>query len=167
MYTRNVLLVTDYMQKLYEKLPKVEVQELRLSQNDLNTNRMLDLMAANSVQGGTLPLYLHIVIRILRELRLEQQKTGGSFNYRAFRKAIDAEELTPGQKIPLEQRLDTLESFMAKEDVAESKIIHQGRKNRSKFDPMQLQDTATKWDSGVRENYLAQQKSHKLIVLFT
>lgn len=141
------------MQKLYGKLPNVEVQELRISQADLNTNRMLDLMAVSSVQGGGMPLYMHVVIRILRELRLEQQGKGGSFNYKAFRKAIMAADLTPAQEAPLEQRLDTLESFMAKEDVAESKLLYPGKKNRSTFDPFDLTDTATKWDPEVRQTY--------------
>ncbi|OAQ62161.1 P-loop containing nucleoside triphosphate hydrolase [Pochonia chlamydosporia 170] len=103
---------------LYGKLPNVEVQVLRISQEDLNTKRMLDLMAVNSIQGGGMPLYLHVVTRILRDLRTQQQQNGGTFDYRAFRRAIELEGLTPGQKAPLEQRLDTLESFMAKEHVA-------------------------------------------------
>lgn len=69
-----------WKQLLYEGLPNVKVQELRLSQSDLNTQRMLDLMAISSVQGGSLPLYFHVVIRILRELRLQQQQNGGSFS---------------------------------------------------------------------------------------
>ncbi|KMQ81326.1 aaa-like domain protein [Lasius niger] len=81
---------------------------------------MLDLMAVSSVQGAT-PLYLHVVTRILRDLRMQQQATNEPFNYAAFRRALDAEELTPGQLAPLKQRLDTLESFMVQQQVAKTK----------------------------------------------
>ncbi|EFZ01563.1 AAA-like domain protein [Metarhizium robertsii] len=138
------------IKKLYKSLPNVEVEELRISQRDLNTKRMLDLMAVSSIQGGTMPLYLHIVTRILRELRVQQQKKGGHFNYRAFRKAIAAAELSPGQSGPLEQRLDTLESFMAEEDVAESKIpgftSYKPKGKQSMFDPNEFTSTATTWE---------------------
>ncbi|KHN99359.1 uncharacterized protein MAM_03057 [Metarhizium album ARSEF 1941] len=138
------------IKRLYETLPNVEVQELRISQRDLNTKRMLDLMAVSSIQEGTMPLYLHIVTRILRDLRIEQQKNGGFFNYRAFRRAIAAEGLTPGQSAPLKQRLDTLESFMAREDVAESKIPCRGScdpwGDKSHLCLDELENTASAWE---------------------
>jgi hypothetical protein len=62
------------------------------------------------------------------------------------------EDLSPGQKVPLEQRLDTLESFMAKEDVAESKVpsyYHQ-KKPKSVLDLSKLKSTATTWAPTVR-----------------
>jgi hypothetical protein len=71
---------------------------------------MLDLMAVST--GGNLPLYLHVVQRILRDLRIEQQRTGSRFNYAAFKKMLHAENLTEMQLAPLKQRLETLESFM-------------------------------------------------------
>ncbi|TWU79079.1 hypothetical protein ED733_008658 [Metarhizium rileyi] len=136
------------IQKLYKTLPNVKVEELRISQKDLNTKRMLDLMAVSSVGGGGMPLYLHIVTRILRELRIEQQQKGGYFDYSAFRRAIQAEELTPGQKAPLEQRLDTLESFMAKEDVEESKSQYNYGyyKPKTKTSLREQKSTATGWE---------------------
>jgi hypothetical protein len=70
---------------------------------------MLDLMAAN---GGELPLYLHVVKRVLRDLRLEQQRDGSSFSYTEFRTRMDREDLTSSQQGPFQQRLDMLESFM-------------------------------------------------------
>lgn len=91
---------------------RVTVEPLRIREQDLNTKRMVDLMAVKV--GGTMPLYMHVVNRILRELRIHQQKTPGvQFNYRAFRSMLDREELTDHQRVPLDQRLDNLESFMA------------------------------------------------------
>lgn len=70
---------------------------------------MLELMAVTS---GTMPLYLHVVNRILRDLRIIQQQDGGRFNYTAFKRMLANENLTEMQLAPLKQRLDTLESFM-------------------------------------------------------
>ncbi|RDA83639.1 hypothetical protein CP532_4663 [Ophiocordyceps camponoti-leonardi (nom. inval.)] len=106
---------------IYSKLPNLTVETLQLDERDLNTKRMLDLMAVSSVQGGGMPLYLHVITRILRDLRIEQQQTGGSFNYAKFRSAIANEDLTPAQMAPLQQRLDTLQSFMVKEQVLRKK----------------------------------------------
>ncbi|KAL2135021.1 hypothetical protein VTI74DRAFT_10058 [Chaetomium olivicolor] len=98
------------LQRLYKKFPNIKIEELRLNESDLNTKRMLDLMAVTT--GGTLPLYLHVVQRILRDLRIEQQKSGKGFNYSAFKKSLAAENLSEMQLAPLKQRLETLESFM-------------------------------------------------------
>ncbi|CZS99912.1 uncharacterized protein RAG0_08179 [Rhynchosporium agropyri] len=89
----------------------VEVEPLKISQNDLNTKRMLDLMAVNT-EDGRMPLYLHEITRILRDMRVLQQQIGGSFNYAEFKRQIELSPMTPAQKAPLTQRLDTLESFM-------------------------------------------------------
>lgn len=93
------------------------MEELRINQTDLNTKRMLDLMAVSSIQGGSMPLYLHVVSRILRDLRIQQQTYSHGFNYAAFKKAIDAETLTEAQMSPLQQRLTTLESFMVDKEA--------------------------------------------------
>ncbi|KAF4951330.1 hypothetical protein FGADI_7528 [Fusarium gaditjirri] len=103
--------------KIYACLPNVTVQELRFSQDDLNTKRMLNLMVASPGQGDKMPLYLHTVMRILRELRINQQQRGGGFNYQEFKDAMKAANLTKEQSTPLHQRLETLESFMAKQDA--------------------------------------------------
>lgn len=77
---------------------------------------MMDLMAVSSIQGG-MPLYLHVAQRILRELRTEEQSNGTTFNYREFKRRLMDETLAVGQLQPLTQRLETLESFMVKEQV--------------------------------------------------
>ncbi|KAK6860011.1 hypothetical protein PG995_003647 [Apiospora arundinis] len=102
------------MKRTYSKLPGVTVEELRLRESDLNTKRMLDLM---QVGGGSMPLYMHVIQRLLRDMRLEQQKTGTDFNYFRFRQGLTREDLTQQQSIPLQQRLDTLESFMVRSQV--------------------------------------------------
>ena len=95
---------------MYGRFSKIKVEELRLGQGDLNTKRMLDLMAVSSV--AKMPLYLHVASRILRDMRVEQQRTSSGFNYSTFKMRLEAENLTKEQLAPLKQRLDTLESFM-------------------------------------------------------
>ncbi|RYP04117.1 hypothetical protein DL764_004664 [Monosporascus ibericus] len=106
------------IRKTYSQFPNVKIEELRINQTDLNTKRMMDLMAVK--EGGNMPLYLHVVSRILRELRLEQQATNSTFKYAAFSNRIRDEPLTVAQRNPLIQRLDTLESFMVEEQVKAS-----------------------------------------------
>lgn len=89
----------------------VQIESLRIDQSDLNTKRMLDLMAV-SHDNGPMPLYLHTVNRVLREMCLEQQESGVAFNYNKFKLQIMAAALSPTQLGPLNQRLDMLESFM-------------------------------------------------------
>lgn len=94
----------------------VEIEPLKINQNDLNTKRMLDLMAVNQ-DDGRMPLYLHEITRILRNMRVLQQQTNGSFNYGEFKRLVSLSPMTPAQKAPLTQRLDTLESFMPRAQV--------------------------------------------------
>jgi len=92
-------------------MKNITIEPLRINETDLNTKRMFDLMAVSSTDGPQ-PLYIQTVYRILRDMRLRQQETGGSFNYALFKKHIKDAYLTPPQMGPLQQRLDTLESFM-------------------------------------------------------
>ncbi|KAL2269364.1 hypothetical protein VTJ83DRAFT_1548 [Remersonia thermophila] len=110
---------------IYKSFPKVQVEELRLSELDLNTKRMLDLMAVTS--NGNMPLYLHVVQRILRDLRIDQQRTGARFNYTAFKKALSREDLTEMQLAPLKQRLETLESFMVESQAKAFNMFASGK----------------------------------------
>lgn len=95
---------------MYSGITGVKIEPLRLTDKDLNTRRMNDLMAI--AEGGSMPLYLHVVNRILRDMRIEQQRTGSGFSYQTFKRHLDNADLTPAQRGPLGQRLDTLESFM-------------------------------------------------------
>ena len=67
--------------------------------------------------GGNLPLYLHVAQRILRDLRVIQQKNGTGFSYTAFKRQLEQENLTDMQLAPLKQRLETLESFMVEDQA--------------------------------------------------
>ncbi|POS85823.1 hypothetical protein EPUL_004986 [Erysiphe pulchra] len=111
----------------------VKIEPLRINQTDLNTKRMLDLMAVNS-DDGSMPLYLHSISRILRELRTEQQKSNLPFNYADFKRAVQQCTMLPGQIGPLNQRLDTLESFMPKSqtDTQHKPQIDNQRSNKKK-----------------------------------
>jgi hypothetical protein len=77
---------------------------------------MLDLMAV-SRDDGPMPLYLHAIYRILRDMRIAQQETNGAFSYAEFKRQVMDMTMTPAQLGPLNQRLDTLESFMSKVDT--------------------------------------------------
>lgn len=95
----------------YSRFKNIEIEPLRINQSDLNSKRMLDLMAVNNADGP-MPLYLHTVYRVLREMRIEQQEAGTGFSYTKFKERVLMADLSPGQLGPLTQRLDTLESFM-------------------------------------------------------
>jgi hypothetical protein len=101
------------IKKTYHGMPNVNVQELRFNETDLNTKSMRDLMAAST---STLSLYLHVLQRVLRDMRIAQQHSDAddvSFKYQDFRGAILAEQMTEQQSAPSKRRLQTLESFMA------------------------------------------------------
>ncbi|KAH8166867.1 hypothetical protein CIB48_g1400 [Xylaria polymorpha] len=101
----------------YGKLGQITVEALRLDEADLNTKRMLELMAFDRAQ----PLYAQVIQRILRDMRLSQQENPGTFQYREFRNKLALENLSPDQKRGLQQRLDTLESFMVPTQVDPNK----------------------------------------------
>ena len=104
----------------------VRVDPLQIDQKDLNTKRMLDLMAVG--QGdGPIPLYMHTVKRILREMRILQQATGKGFDYPKFKQRVLDAGLTPTQLEPLKQRLETLESFMP-----QTQVFAPGKKGKSR-----------------------------------
>lgn len=64
-----------------------------------------------SPSDESVPLYINVIAKILRQMRLEQTMNGG-FNYALFKNKLDDSGLLPSQKGPMEQRLDVLESFM-------------------------------------------------------
>jgi hypothetical protein len=94
----------------------VKIEPLKINQTDLNTKRMLDLMAVRQ-DDGPMPLYLHTIYRILRSMRMQQQESGGLFDYGLFKRMVNETTMTPAQLGPLNQRLDTLESFMPMEQT--------------------------------------------------
>lgn len=104
------------MAKLYGNLKglspgcKVVIEPLILKQEYLNVERLMTFMAATD-NGEGLPLYMHSVLRVLREMALEPNAKPG-IDYRDFRMRVEMLGLSPGQKIPLGLRLDLLEEFI-------------------------------------------------------
>lgn len=131
----------------------VQIEPLRINQSDLNTKRILDLMAV-SHDDGPVPLYMHTIYRILRDMRMEQQERGITFDYSTFKRRILATDLTPSQLGPLKQRLDTLESFMPQAQTGSSqtdeKANWKGKEKKGKAKASERQ--GNNWTSVVRIN---------------
>lgn len=126
------------MKRSYSRF-NIRIDPLQIDQSDLNTKRMLDLMAVGQ-SDGPMPLYMHTIKRILREMRIQQQTSGAGFDYPEFRQRVFDSGLTPAQLEPLKQRLDTLESFMP-----ESQVIVSHQKNEEK-----LKKGGSDWEPVVR-----------------
>lgn len=84
---------------------------------------------------GPMPLYIHTVYRILREMRIVQQEMGDKFDYLQFKTKILSSGLTPPQLTPLEQRLDTLESFMPNSETGNLSLHDLKSKKKGKAVP--------------------------------
>ncbi|PYI08410.1 hypothetical protein BO78DRAFT_441894 [Aspergillus sclerotiicarbonarius CBS 121057] len=119
------------MKQTYSKF-NITVEPLHIDQKDLNTKRMMDLMAVSQTDGD-MPLYMHTVKRILRQMRIRQQEAHTGFSYTDFKARILSARLTPAQVEPLKQRLDTLESFMAQAQVT-ARPSKDGQKRGSLWD---------------------------------
>lgn len=123
-------LTCSFLKETYSNLPNILIEPLQISSCHLNTKRILDFMAV-SQDNGSMPLYLDTVVRILRDIRIEQQSNlaGATsiFNYRRFKEKVLGTQLSAVQLGPLSQRLDILESFMPKSETAD-----QAGKNKSK-----------------------------------
>lgn len=70
---------------------------------------MLRLMSFSSTEGYT-PLYMAVVLRVLREMATAQG--GGSFNYLEFKRRMAAATLKKDQDNLLQVRLHLLESYL-------------------------------------------------------
>ena len=104
------------MMSIYQNLPGLaadgpRVEPLLLQQRYLNVERLMTLMAISSTEGQ-IPLYIRVVLQILREMAREPNLKPG-IDYRDFKRRILAKDLTPAQLGPLNLRLDLLESFIA------------------------------------------------------
>jgi hypothetical protein len=132
--------------KIYKHLPNVLIQPLHFAETDLNTKRMLDLMAVSPGSNGRAPLYITVVTKVLREMRLQEQREGKRFNYGAFKKALNAEKLTEAQLVPLRQRLDALESFLAQPKTNPRVAEKQGKAKTGNQKAQPSEDEkATEW----------------------
>lgn len=126
------------MSKLYGNLKglapgcKVVVEPLILKQEYLNVDRLKTFMATDSGEGG-LPLYMHSVLRVLREMAVEPNAKPG-IDYWAFRTRVERLDLSLGQKIPLGLRLDLLQEFI--EEETKTKGVNRQRKKGNDWEPV-------------------------------
>ncbi|KAG5637010.1 hypothetical protein H0H81_006110 [Sphagnurus paluster] len=97
------------MRAVYEPLGShVIVQPLIFSESELDAQAFLSMMAVGSSDSA--PLYMQIVLTILREL-------GENYTYQTFVKELERrkEKFNPAQLAGLEQRMSLLTSFTAKD----------------------------------------------------
>jgi len=93
-----------------EDCPNLEVVPLYLDDSKLNVSTLLKLMAFDPNRSVT-PLYMEVVMRIIREVTME----GSPFTYSLFRSRLAKTKLLPGQQTPLQMRLQLLKSFLTPE----------------------------------------------------
>ncbi|PVI06990.1 hypothetical protein DM02DRAFT_489510, partial [Periconia macrospinosa] len=99
----------QYDQVVMDHKGDMSVEKLEIHPSHLNTERVKTLMAVGN--DGEMPLYMHVIIKILREMA---EKSGGVdvFDYRLFKKRLAEEGFMDRQAPALKMRLDLLESFV-------------------------------------------------------
>lgn len=103
---------------------KLVIEPLILKQEYLNVERLKTFMATTD-SGEGIPLYMHSVLRLLREMAVEPDAKPG-IDYWSFRTRVEKLDLSLSQKIPLGLRLDLLQEFIEEENKT------MGKKNRQK-----------------------------------
>jgi len=102
------------LKALYESLPglqgKIKVVPLLLKESQLNTQRMLRLMAFSD-KGGAVPLYMEVIIQILLQMAMESAGRPG-LNFAEFKARLETEEFAKMQQGPMKLRLSLLEGFL-------------------------------------------------------
>ncbi|KAI9926871.1 hypothetical protein MW887_003969 [Aspergillus wentii] len=102
------------MKNAYENLPGLgksnllRVVPMYLPQKHLNISMMKTLMGINA--GDDQPLYVEVVIKILREMARTSQGQS-HLDYNAFKRRLEKEDFLTRQNAPLNMRLEVLESF--------------------------------------------------------
>lgn len=100
---------------------ELKVKPLLLHQRYLNVERLLTLMAVDNTEGHV-PLYMQVVLQILREIARELGTRPG-IDYRDFKMRVLAKDLISGQLGSLKLRLNLLESFIAASNLNSKKCI--------------------------------------------
>ncbi|MCJ1440762.1 MAG: hypothetical protein MMC23_001248 [Stictis urceolatum] len=106
------------MRERYSELPglagkrKPEVVPMKFRDKQLDVSRMMVLMAVSDQPGPT-PLYIEVMMRILREMAITSKGRTG-LDYALFRQKLEVEGFSREQNGPLKLRLELLESFMDK-----------------------------------------------------
>ncbi|KAI0347429.1 hypothetical protein BDW22DRAFT_528650 [Trametopsis cervina] len=96
------------MSKMYKRInPKITVEPLLFSQDELDAKAFLSLMAIGSSESA--PLYMQTILSILREM-------GEKFDFNQFMRRLELkkQDLNPNQLTGLKQRMELLESFLDK-----------------------------------------------------
>lgn len=125
------------MSRLYSNLPglkpgapRPKVVPLYLSEDKLNISHMLKLMAVDATSAPT-PMYMDVVMSIIREMAME----GSRFTYSAFLRRLNRVTWAPGQKVPLELRLQMLDSFLAPSNLTKTTRPAQAQESIWSFEP--------------------------------
>ncbi|KAJ5717827.1 hypothetical protein N7488_003473 [Penicillium malachiteum] len=111
------------MKDAYLNMPGVSgqtnltVEPMYLPKKDLNIGMMKTLMGMNDRDSQ--PLYMDVIMKILRDMAIANQGRA-SFNYPVFRQLVDLEDWSKGQEVPLQMRLNVLDSFLEKEVPGEA-----------------------------------------------
>ncbi|KAH7094198.1 hypothetical protein BKA62DRAFT_644786 [Auriculariales sp. MPI-PUGE-AT-0066] len=90
----------------YANLSNVNVQPLLLSEADITVQRLLTLMGWSDDAADKLPLYMHTILQIVREMGPE------GFSYTRFKRRIEAEKFDATQRMMLSHRLRLLDGFV-------------------------------------------------------
>lgn len=109
------------LKQLYNNIPGVEVQPLKLQPKYLNVSSMLALMSVNTTQSP--PLYMVQVTQILRDMAC---KAGGDFDFQDFKRRLNGAGFTAMQRHPLDQRMMLLESFLDLDNTSHCFDFHSG-----------------------------------------
>ncbi|KAI5208454.1 hypothetical protein E4T38_02914 [Aureobasidium subglaciale] len=102
----------------------LDIQPLVLQSHHLTAERMHRLMAFQESET-TVPLYMEVIMRILREMAM----SGLPFNYATFKANLDNEGLQPGQKVMMDMRLNLLESFLDPSCIKATKASKTAKKS--------------------------------------
>ncbi|KAE9967994.1 hypothetical protein EG327_011238 [Venturia inaequalis] len=105
------------MEKIYHNLPglpkgcpKPQVVPLYISEKQLNVTNMMTLMSVD-LNSGHPPLYLEVLLKVLRDMVMESQGKPG-LKYSDFKRRLAASGFSDAQSGPLKLRLQLLEAFM-------------------------------------------------------
>lgn len=110
------------MKRLYSNMPglppgspRPKVIPLYLDEDQLDISRILKLMAVDPTSDQP-PLYMEALMSIVREMAMSGEK----FTYTEFRKRLSSVVWLRGQELPLNMRLQLLDSFLSPSSLTQS-----------------------------------------------
>ncbi|KAH7101548.1 P-loop containing nucleoside triphosphate hydrolase protein [Auriculariales sp. MPI-PUGE-AT-0066] len=110
-HVKRIVVLASYVNmanrhRTYAHLHNVDVQPLLLGDADITAPRLLALMGLSDDAMENLPLYMHTILQIVREIGPE------NFSYEEFKRRIKQEKFDPKQQMMLTQRLRLLDGFV-------------------------------------------------------